>query len=292
MTPTPAPAVVPERCTGCGLCVRDCPSMTLALEAGVAVVARPDGCIACGHCEAICPEDAVIAPLSPPPETPRPGERPAVDADRLMLLLRERRSIRHFQKKPVPRPLLEEIVEAGRYAPTGSNSQNVRWIVVTGPQALDHVRDATRAFYERVFGYARSPVGRIGLRLWAGKRLADSVVERLPVVEEVARRMAAGHDPLLFHAPALVLVHAPAWDTCSAFNGSVALYNASLAAHTRGLGCCFDGFVEIAVNRHPPLRTWLGIPDDDRCQAAMAVGWPAVRYRRLVERRPAVVRWM
>jgi nitroreductase/NAD-dependent dihydropyrimidine dehydrogenase PreA subunit len=289
---TDAPVVSAERCTGCSLCVKDCPSMTLALEERLAVVAHPTWCIGCGHCEAVCPEDAIAAPLPLPAAAPVPGDGPAVDPERLMLLLRERRSVRRYRKDPVPRPLLEALVEAGRYAPTGSNSQNVRWIVLDSPESLDRVRTEAHAFYARIFGIARNPLGRVGLRLWAGKRMAESAAERLPVMEEAERRIAAGEDRLLFRAPALVLVHAPAWDTCSEFNACVALYNASLAAHAHGLGCCFDGFVEIAVNRHRPLKRWLGIPDEDRCQAALAVGWPAVRYRRLVERRPAVVRWM
>lgn len=49
-------------CTGCGDCIAVCPTNTLALVNGTAVVARPDACSYSGHCEAICPVAAIDLP--------------------------------------------------------------------------------------------------------------------------------------------------------------------------------------------------------------------------------------
>ncbi len=40
----PVPIIVPELCTGCGLCVQVCPNGALAIQASTAVVAAPDAC--------------------------------------------------------------------------------------------------------------------------------------------------------------------------------------------------------------------------------------------------------
>ncbi len=44
--------------------------------------------------------------------------------------IKERRSIRKFQDKPIPHELLEEIVNIAAYAPSWKNTQIARYIVV------------------------------------------------------------------------------------------------------------------------------------------------------------------
>lgn len=45
--------------------------------------------------------------------------------------IRERRSIRQWQEKPIEREKLERVLEAGRLAPSASNRQPWRFVVVT-----------------------------------------------------------------------------------------------------------------------------------------------------------------
>ena len=51
-----------ERCTGCGLCVDDCPMDVLRMTADgdIAAVVYPGDCIVCYLCEKSCPADAVV----------------------------------------------------------------------------------------------------------------------------------------------------------------------------------------------------------------------------------------
>jgi len=48
-----------EKCTGCGLCCKNCPVHVLTLQNGKATV-ESDQCLKCGHCIAICPKDAFV----------------------------------------------------------------------------------------------------------------------------------------------------------------------------------------------------------------------------------------
>ena len=48
--------------------------------------------------------------------------------------MRQRRSIRSFKRIPVSDGMILEMLEAARLAPSGSNSQPWRYVVVTNPE--------------------------------------------------------------------------------------------------------------------------------------------------------------
>jgi nitroreductase len=128
------------------------------------------------------------------------------------------------------------------------------------------------------------------MRLFTGRDMVAYLQDSLPKVERARELMERGRDPLFYGAPTVVVVHAEAWDTCSAFNCAVALYNCSLMAHAMGLGCCFNGYLESALNHDRRLKRILGIPENHRCYGAMTLGYPDVTYLRTVDRYPARVR--
>ncbi len=56
-------------------------------------------------------------------------------------LIRTRESIRDYDSgKPVPRPILERILEAGRLAPSACNNQPWKFLIVETPAMLEKVR--------------------------------------------------------------------------------------------------------------------------------------------------------
>jgi len=285
------PEVIREKCTGCGLCLEVCPSFVFELMDKKARVVRGDWCIGCGQCGAVCPVAAILHEASALGKGPRPGLKPAISTDKLMLLLRERRSVRSYRHKPVPKKVLERIIEAGRYAPTGSNSQNVHYMVLTAAAQIDQLRSLTISFYERIFRLVRNRFGALLLKVFAGRRIVKQLLESIPKLEHAKELMDQGKDCLFYDAPAVMVVHAESWDTSSAFNGALALYNCSLMAHTLGVGCCFNGYLQGAVNSSRRIKKWLGIPRDHRCFGAMTLGYQRVRYQRLVKRDPAKVVW-
>ena len=50
--------VDPEKCTGCGDCVEECPTDAIKIENEKAVVIE-DECIDCGACVDVCPSEAI-----------------------------------------------------------------------------------------------------------------------------------------------------------------------------------------------------------------------------------------
>ncbi|MDO4532303.1 MAG: nitroreductase [Coriobacteriia bacterium] len=59
--------------------------------------------------------------------------------------MHERRSTRKFKPDAVPRELIEQVVEAGLWAPSGMNRQSTIIVAVTDKQLRDRLSEANRA---------------------------------------------------------------------------------------------------------------------------------------------------
>jgi nitroreductase/NAD-dependent dihydropyrimidine dehydrogenase PreA subunit len=286
-----SPHVNRDKCKGCGSCVRVCPALVFELREGKSNVMYGERCIACGHCWAVCPEEAVIQEDATTATGIKTGPEPAVSPDTLQLLIRERRSTRLFNDKPVSKEQLFKIIEAGRYSPTASNRQDVNYIVLSNRQQVSELRLLVESFMEKTFKLMQNKV----VALFYGMKFGRSAVDFL-------HYYAMGYDilknsenksvyfPLPFGS-AVILAHAQSFDQLAPFNCSAALYSCSLMAHSLGLGSCFTGFVQIGANADKKIKHWLDIPKENEAYGAMVVGHPDIQYRRLVERKKPDIKW-
>lgn len=54
------PKIDREECTGCGICVDECPNECLELDSeDIAVLSKADTCDGCATCEESCPTEAI-----------------------------------------------------------------------------------------------------------------------------------------------------------------------------------------------------------------------------------------
>jgi|RhiMetdeSRZDD1v2_1073273.scaffolds.fasta_scaffold1283463_2 ferredoxin len=58
------PFIDQQRCTGCGLCARLCPTQAVEVRNALAVIVRPEACTFCDVCESFCPEGAIGRPFT------------------------------------------------------------------------------------------------------------------------------------------------------------------------------------------------------------------------------------
>jgi len=61
--------------------------------------------------------------------------------------IKNRRSIRSFQDKAVPEELLRKIIEAAQWAPSASNRQEWRFIVIDDPDVKEKIAKETVAYF-------------------------------------------------------------------------------------------------------------------------------------------------
>jgi nitroreductase len=73
-------------------------------------------------------------------------------------LLKSRRSIRVYQDKPIPQDLVLQILEAGRWAPTGANLQPWHFIIVTDPETRRQIGEVARFFFIKSSHVGKAPV--------------------------------------------------------------------------------------------------------------------------------------
>jgi nitroreductase len=57
----------------------------------------------------------------------------------------KRRSVRKFRSEPVPREVLEKIVQAGIEAPSGCNMQLRQYVIIDDPKRMDEIRFCSNA---------------------------------------------------------------------------------------------------------------------------------------------------
>jgi nitroreductase len=55
--------------------------------------------------------------------------------------IKTRRSIRSYEKTPIPKEALMDLVEAGIWAPSGGNMQTWRFIIITEPNRIENVKN-------------------------------------------------------------------------------------------------------------------------------------------------------
>ena len=240
-----------EKCIGCSLCVKDCPNSCLYLENKKAHT-RESGCIECGHCYAICPQGAVTMTNYACEEEPV-VPMTELDGDTLLQAIRSRRSIRHFKDQPVEEGKTGKILEAGRYAPTGANAQNVSFTIL---------------------GKKQKQAEEICVKLFRkGQKIGAPFVHFL-------KRTKITDDFFFKGAPLVIVVSSK-----NKVNASLSSAYMELMAESLGLGVLYSGFFAICAKASRKLRKLIGLPKGEDVVTCLIIGYPAVKYQRIVPRR-------
>ncbi len=265
------------KCVKCGACVAECPTSLVRMpEAGSfpePLAGKEQSCIACGHCQAVCPTGALTLGAFDPTEFVPIREELAVGPEQVEQLFKSRRSVRAFKAEPVERETLTGLVDYARWSPTGHNLQVVRWAVVES-------REGVIRLTEQVVEWMRGE---------AEKGTDLSAILNMP---GLVRAWDKGKDVICRGAPHLVAAWtAPGEGITPDLDAIVALTQVELAAHSMGLGACWDGYL-IFTARHMNVCSLFGIPEGSRVHGVLMLGRPCVRYRQIPPRRAADVRWV
>ncbi|MBR0307876.1 MAG: nitroreductase family protein [Mogibacterium sp.] len=240
-----------EKCIGCELCVKDCPSSYLHIENGKAHT-NTGGCLECGHCYAICPQAAITMtnydctdePVVPMSE---------LSSDTLLAAMKSRRTVRQFTDQAVEPEKVQRILEAGRYSPTGGNSQNVSYTILGSKQ------NEAEALCVDLF--------RKGTSL---PRRSKAFAERFNIT-----------DNFFFKgAPLVILV-----SSRSSVDAGLASSYMELMAESLGLGVLYSGFFVMCTRLSRKLRKLISLPRGHKVVTCMVIGYPAVKYQRIVPRK-------
>jgi nitroreductase len=196
-----------------------------------------------------------------------------------MLLVRARRSNRAMTNKEIPQDFLNQIVEAAYRAPTASNLQQVRMLLITDKDILHKISSFTIFAFHSVVKLVDNMLGR-----FIFKKFMPDTYKYLPAFRKMKAEFDKGTDFILRDSTALLLIYTPKNARFGCEDANLAYQNASLMAECLGVSQFYTGFVlSGAKMKKGKLEKLLGI--EGKVQAGMALGMPAFRYLKYVDRK-------
>jgi nitroreductase len=203
-------------------------------------------------------------------------------------LLRTRRSVRAFLPEPPPDEVVERLVELAALAPSASNKQPWRFVIVRRREVIDAMAAAVREAVERVAAHVLSESR--GAFLAYGDYFTR--FEGAPIVVAPIFRAHTVLSHLVstdLDAQARALIGA--MEQSSGLTGaSLALMNLLLAAHDAGLGASAMTGPLLAA---PRLKEILGVPASWGIVALVPLGY-AAEAPKPTDRKPVdkITRWI
>ncbi|MDB4957423.1 MAG: hypothetical protein JWO36_4992 [Myxococcales bacterium] len=194
-----------------------------------------------------------------------------LNADAMLEHLRTRRSVREFASTPVERRVLGRLVTAAITAPSATNRQPWRFVVITDPASRERIASAVRVATEAIDRIVRTGPhaaewGSYGDFFW--QPLASAAAIIVPAVREPPDMLAgflrsAGADPERFQLPS-----AMSPERCALGGAVMAL---QLQAHAEGLGTAWMAGPMVACAE---VEAACGISRPWQMVGAIAVGYP------------------
>jgi nitroreductase len=193
-------------------------------------------------------------------------------------------STRHFTAEPVPRELLERVLENARFAPSGGNRQGWRVIVVSDAGTRRRLRE----LYEEPWdAYMGQTGGRAALEAGDAAGIPPGRLRMLRAADEFAHHF----DEVPIHLLPCVELDALAIVDSSlerpSIVGGASIYpfvqNILLGLRAEGLGAAFTTLLTPAEEE---VRALLGIPGGVALAGHISVGYRGDPWPRQLRRNP------
>ena len=160
----------------------------------------------------------------------------------IMEIIKARKSIRAYQDKPLPKDVVNSILEAAKYAPTARNMQELEYKAITSKSLIEKCNAGIAAAVQ---------------------------AEGMPL------KGTPGAKPDFFYgAPLVILVTAPEDNPWANTDAALAVQNIMLYATSIDLGSVFIGMARF-IEKDKDLCRTLRIADNMTIVAAVICGYPA-----------------
>ncbi|MBR0086368.1 MAG: nitroreductase family protein [Lachnospiraceae bacterium] len=184
-----------------------------------------------------------------------------------------RRSTRRFREECPDREVIEKIVEAGRYAPSGGNNQTTRLMVITDKEILTKLADL-----------AKEEFSKMEVQPDTYRSLKNAI-------------LASKKGPYIFHyqAPVLIVTANKKGYGNALADSACVLENMMIAANAFDLGSCWINQLHW-LDESPAIRKVLegcGLSDDETITGGLVLGYAeqGLPVREKLERHGNPVNW-
>ncbi|HHV73010.1 MAG TPA: nitroreductase family protein [Clostridia bacterium] len=182
--------------------------------------------------------------------------------------IKTRRSIRKFKPDPVPREILEEVIDTALWAPSGMNTQMWRVFVLSGEKKKEFNKLIENSIY-----YLNEKLKRL--------------------FKEKMQQMVYGFFKDMGGAPHTIVVAVIKnpnrnYQESEIQAGAALMQNICLAAHDKGLGTCW---MTAPLWVEDKVMDYLGISEEWKLVAVTPIGYPD-QNPPAPPRKPNVVTWL
>jgi nitroreductase len=212
------------------------------------------------------------------------------DAMETLEAIRGRKSIRAFLSRPVAKEVIAQVLEASRWAPSGSNRQQWRVTVASGERCRTLADRLAERARERKPGLS----GATGAPPEVQRRMNALRADLAQIAESLGQsrwEFVVLGSYRLYDAPVVVVVSHPGKRGNDVPHFVTTML---IAAHDLELGTCLLGY---PVGYADLIREVLEIPEEERIAAVVALGYPdpdspANAYRSARDGLESFVRWV
>lgn len=181
----------------------------------------------------------------------------ATYANDVLKTIYTRRATRKYKDQPIPRELIQQVIEAGRMAPSAINKQPWRFYILTDKErikqfskeivkagAMDMIKSGVKNIVKTAVGYFHFPKG-------------------MDMLKEP--------DPIFHGAPVIIFMASPRDNEWAPLDVGMCCQNMMLAAKSLGLDSCPVGMAKFV--EHAKSFSTLTIPKSEQVDLAIILGY-------------------
>jgi nitroreductase len=178
--------------------------------------------------------------------------------------IKERRSVRHYKPDPLPKELIEKIIDAGNWSPSAGNLQPWRFVVIENENL-------------------RQRLSKVAIPKW--KNVIETLKDNEPERYEIYSKNLDRKDPVYYSAPVIIFVIGPSITNCA-----LVCENMMLAAHSLGLGSCYVGWGTLILF-DPEIIEILDLKKEENILGPIVIGYPE-KYPNPPSKDDPDIQWM
>lgn len=170
----------------------------------------------------------------------------------------ERRSVRKYSDKAVSKDLIEQIVDAGRMAPSAMNKQPWKFYIILNKEEIN-------LFSKKILKAGLKNISQMGI-INIVKTIASNICQLSHGINFFKDK-----DPVFHGAPVVIFITSPKYDEWACLDIGMCSQNIMLAAKSLGVDSCPIGLGKF-IEKIPDYSK-LGIPLNEQVHLAIILGY-------------------
>jgi nitroreductase len=246
---------------------------------------RESICQRCGQCMAVCNTKSIIVDGFGYDSDFTDLPRNNVDYNAFIDFLANRRSIRNFKDKAVPKEIIEKVLEALSFAPYGAEPEKIQITVVNDRKQIESALPYIENFLDNIVKWIEHPIASRMMKRRNIPEKFNTVKNHLYPIAKLGNYKLEEGDRITRNAPAIIILHARKDAEEHTNNSMIYATYMMLAAHSLGLGATLIGLVPPSINKVREVREIFQVPYENEAVMSLILGYPKIKYRRTIVRK-------